>query len=123
MSLMSLPLTFVFSLLATAFADEEAEDTSPQDIDEIVVFGELELARRRALLEQEIEKLGYHKGKNKENRTVYRPDVSWKPSIVLYDDALRGIAEFFTRCEREGRWPKQLRFAIMVMISKPELGT
>ena len=77
---------------ATAFADEPAEsettssDGSKAVGDEIVVFSELDVARKRRALEQRIRAVGYKAGVRKENRTIYRPETAWKPTVVVYDD-------------------------------------
>lgn len=54
--------------------------------DEIVVFGEREIVKRRRALDRRIRAAGYRPGIQKDGRVVYRPEVVWKPTVVVYDD-------------------------------------
>lgn len=59
----------------------------PQGLgDEIVVFGEREIVKRRRALDRRIRAAGYRPGVKKDGRVVYRPEVAWKPTVVVYDD-------------------------------------
>ena len=62
-------------------------DTEPIAGEVITVVGEQEVARRRGLLNAEIKRLGYRAGVKKEDYTLYRPQIPWKPSVVVYDEA------------------------------------
>ncbi|MEC8423483.1 MAG: hypothetical protein VX000_06875, partial [Myxococcota bacterium] len=64
---------------------QDAEEASNPD-GEIVVFGELQVAARRAELDREIRQLGYRSGVRQDGRTVYRPDDPWKPTVIVFDD-------------------------------------
>lgn len=68
----------------------EAKDTQPQEkiysaSEEIIVYGQKEVARRRKILEQNLQKNGYRDGKRKGDKVVYRPETIWKPSVFVYD--------------------------------------
>ena len=52
---------------------------------EMIVFGEREVDVRRQKLENQLYAEGYREGIKKEGRTVYRPETSWKPSVVVYE--------------------------------------
>ena len=52
---------------------------------EMIIFGEREVDIRRKNLDDHLYRSGYREGIEKEGRTVYRPETSWKPSVVVYD--------------------------------------
>lgn len=58
----------------------------PAGGEEIVVFGDIQVATARKKLDRELKALGYQPGERKEGRTVYRPESNWKPSVIVYDD-------------------------------------
>jgi len=62
------------------------ETEQPVASEEIVVHGDLEIARRRAALERGIRNLDYQPGKRKGDTVVYRPYSPWKPSVVVHDE-------------------------------------
>lgn len=53
---------------------------------EIVVFGDLEVARKRQAVINDLRQLGYRDGKRKDGYTLFRPESPWKPSVRVYDD-------------------------------------
>jgi hypothetical protein len=59
---------------------------APAGGEEIVVFGDIQVATARRKLDRELRALGYKPGERKDDRTVYRPESSWKPSVIVYDD-------------------------------------
>ena len=76
-------------------ADEESPEDSPApseeevatgEGEELVVYGELEVARRRRAVDQRLRAYGYKVGVKKEDRTIYRPEVAWKPTVVVHDE-------------------------------------
>lgn len=69
----------------TSEAPGEA-DPAPSGGEEIVVFGDIQIATARRKLDRELKALGYRSGDRKEGRTVYRPESNWKPTVVVYDD-------------------------------------
>jgi hypothetical protein len=82
-------------LVARASAAEPGADVPDASIDEemivahdeeIIVFGELEIARRRAELEADLRDLGYREVKTKDGRTIFRPEVAWHPTVVIHDE-------------------------------------
>ncbi|MFT5679996.1 MAG: hypothetical protein ACI8RZ_000901 [Myxococcota bacterium] len=85
-------------LVSMASAEEpDTEDSSFEDPiineemivgadEEIIVFGELEIARRRGELESDLRDLGYREAKTKNGRTTFRPEVAWHPSVIIDAD-------------------------------------
>ena len=69
---------------ADTSALEEAINTGAGE--EIIVYDDLEIARRRAKVDQDLRNLGYRAGTKRDDRTIYRPEVPWKPSVVVYDE-------------------------------------
>ena len=53
---------------------------------EIIIYGERELAQKRGLLDSQLQDQGYTVKKRTDDRTVYRPVVYWKPSVIIYDE-------------------------------------
>lgn len=70
---------------ASPAVSEQAADVGPP-AEEIVVFGELEVARERQQVINDLRALGYKPGKRKDGYTVFRPESPWKPSVRVYDD-------------------------------------
>jgi hypothetical protein len=81
---------------------------------EIVVFGELELAKQRALLERDLRALGYRPGKRKEGETVFRPEVAWKPTVVIHDEGFVIIKRTPPRFESYVKSESKLRYLACV---------
>lgn len=81
--------------LALAAAAGPARAQEPSSVlarteagEEIVIYDTLEIQRRRAELEALILDQGYRAGIRKDGRTIYRPQVPWKPSVVVHDDGI-----------------------------------
>lgn len=78
------------SILALAYA-EESTDESPDEAsteeadDEIIVYGQREVDRRRTILDNQLESNGYRQGIRRGDRVVYRPETVWHPSVIVYD--------------------------------------
>lgn len=53
---------------------------------ELVVYGELEVAKRRRALDHRLRAYGYRNGVKKNDRTIYRPEVAWKPTVVVHEE-------------------------------------
>jgi len=90
-------LFFAVVGLGTVVQADESEEVDPPAApavsdeseavgEEIVVYGELEVVRRRRSLDRRIRATGYRPGVKKEDRTIYRPEAVWKPTVVVYDD-------------------------------------
>jgi len=92
-------LMAALALLSTAPGAARAEEDVAEDSDapeddeagvvegkELVVYGELEVAKRRRALDQRLRAYGYKSGVKKDDRTIYRPEVAWKPTVVVHDE-------------------------------------
>jgi hypothetical protein len=98
-------------LIASARAEDGApvEAAPPDDPVEIVIVeGDLRVARERAELEAAIQDLGYRGGVNKGDRVVFRPEIAWKPTIVLYDDGRIALKRSPVRFGLDDDLPKGL---------------
>jgi len=74
---------------------------------EIIVFDELEIARRRAHLDQTLMGLGYQAHRRTRDGTLYRPDVAWHPTVVVHDEGFVVLKRSRIRMEplMDGRTP------------------
>ncbi|MCB9781312.1 MAG: hypothetical protein H6742_22280 [Alphaproteobacteria bacterium] len=74
-------------LPSPAVEEEPPPDAMPGEAGEtLVIYDQAEVARRRKALEQQIRELDYRVGKDKGDRTIFRPEVPWKPSVIVHDD-------------------------------------
>ena len=78
--------------------------------EEIVVFGELEVARRRALVARDLRGLGYRAGRREQDRTVYRPAEPWRPTVVVHDEGFVVVKRSPVRFEPWLRGRSKLRY-------------
>ncbi len=63
----------------------DAETPTTNANEEITVYGQREVDRRRSVLDRQLENNGYRQGKRKGDKVVYRPETVWHPSVVVYD--------------------------------------
>lgn len=70
---------------------------------ELVVFGDLQVAARRAELDQGLRQQGYRVGIRKDGKTVYRPEDPWKPTVEVYDDGFVRLKRSPVRFEPPGQ--------------------
>lgn len=67
-------------------ADHVDEEIVVEADEEIVVYGDLIIARTRGELIKDIRRLGYRPGDRKDGKTVFRPEEAWRPTVVIHDD-------------------------------------
>lgn len=94
-------------------APPNTEDISSEDgSGEIIIYGERELARKRAALDGQIRAQGYSTVKKAEGRTIYRPDIAWKPSVIVYDEGYMILRRTPVRFEPwiQGKKDNKLRY-------------
>ena len=77
-------------LLAKQVAANENSSTDQEDDtleadEEIIVLEESEIQRRRNQLDVNLRKTGYREGIRRNDKVLYRPEVVWKPTLVVYD--------------------------------------
>jgi hypothetical protein len=70
---------------------------------EVVVFGDLQVAARRAELDQGLRQQGYRMGVRKDGKTIYRPEDAWKPTVVVFDDGFMRLKRSPVRFEPPGQ--------------------
>lgn len=94
---------------AAAADDDAPPPASPPPVaevaaptDEIIVFGDLEIARARRQLDADLRAAGYREGRRRDGVTVYRPNVAWKPSVFVYDDGFAVVRRSPVRFEPPG---------------------
>ena len=76
-------------LLAILAAIAEDTGTPPEEEsadEELIVFGDLAVQQRRAELGSTLEQMGYREAKRRGDRSIYRPEVAWHPSVVVDDE-------------------------------------
>jgi len=109
---------FLLSLILLVLADdptveEDSSDKNEEEIEadeEIIVYGQSEVDRRRNLLDKNIRANGYRIGKKRQDKVFYRPEVVWKPTIVVYDSGFIDLRKTPPRFEpwirgyRENKW-------------------
>jgi hypothetical protein len=97
-SLAALLLAGALARASVAFAEDGVEPPQKTETDaevtvvddgadgELIVFGDLQIAERRKVLDRSIREQGYRSGERKDGRTVYRPETPWKPTVIVHDD-------------------------------------
>jgi hypothetical protein len=69
---------------APAAAKEKIEEDDDVDAT-IIAIDDMEVAKKRGALDRRLRDMGYKRGKRKGDQTIYRPEVLWKPSVVVHD--------------------------------------
>ena len=64
---------------------DEPEASSPTE--EMIIYGEQEIARRRGEVIQNLRHLGYREVRRRDGKTVLAPELPYRPTVVLDDDA------------------------------------
>lgn len=64
---------------------EEKSNNAVKVDAEIIVYGENEVHRRRQLLDKQLTNRGYRPGKVRGDKTIYHPDIVWKPTVVVHE--------------------------------------
>ena len=101
------------SLAGFAHAEDSSsvEETQPDTVtEEIIIMGELEIARKRAQVIRNLKGMGYREGKTKNGRTVYKPDTAYHPTVILDDDAWMRIKRTPIRIDPPGAKDNRLRY-------------
>ena len=91
---------------APASAASGPDVADPIAVDgEVIVFGDLQVAARRAELESQLRRQGYRTGDRRDGHTVYRPEDAWKPTVIVYDDGFIRLKRSPVRFEPPGYKP------------------
>lgn len=82
--------------------DQNEDEDAPSADGEIIVFGDLQVAARRAELDRELRQQDYRPGERRDGHTVYRPETPWKPTVIVYDDGFVRLKRSPVRFEPPG---------------------
>lgn len=109
-------LALTWGLAGPAVAADPAADPAPPPApaaeepgETIIVYGERDIARKRAVLERDLRRLGYT-AHDKDGYTVYRPDDPWEASVVLYDQGFMMVKRSPVRFEPPVKGHSTLRY-------------
>lgn len=77
------------ALMGVGAAQADTGDPEPQPAarEEITVYGDAEILRRRGEVIRNLRHLGYREARRSNGRTVMVPKVPYKPTVILDDDA------------------------------------
>jgi hypothetical protein len=85
------PEEIVEALPSEVAAEDEpsvpATDPVEEVHEELLIEEDIAVERAKAQLDRRIRDLGYREGEIKEDRVIYRPNVVWKPSVIVHDEA------------------------------------
>lgn len=90
--------------------DTEEPPTGEQAGEVVIIYGEQEVLRLRAELDQVIRDGGYREGKRRGDKTTYRPETPWKPSIVIQEEGLVTLERSPVRFMAPGRRENPLNY-------------
>ena len=94
----------LWSMVASADAGS-TDDTGappPTPVEEMTVYGEQEILRRRGELVRNLKHMGYREGRRRDGRTVFVPHVPYRPTVILDDDAWMEIKRTPVRVDPPG---------------------
>ena len=110
----SLAASLLLLLLSGSAAAEEEATSGGSDAstpsEEMVVFGDLEVARRRQMVINNLTALGYREHRRKDGRSIFRPSTPWKPSVLMDDDAYIVLRRTPVRIDPPGDKDNKLRY-------------
>lgn len=86
-----------------AAAPPPAAERAAEPDETLIVYDELEVQRRRNELTAALRAEGYLEGKRRGDRTIYRPEDAWKPSVEVHEDGLLTLHRSPVRFEVPGR--------------------
>jgi len=110
-----MPFNFLVSslvFLANPVAADtgEAPEEPPPASEEIIIHGQMEIARKRAQVIQNLKHLGYREAARKDGRSIYRPKAPYKPTVVVDDDAWIHVKRSPVRVDPPGKKENKLRY-------------
>ena len=103
--------SLLLSLAGSARASDDtggAETEPPAE--EIIVYGEMEIARKRAKVIQNLKHLGYREATRRDGRSIMRPEAPYKPTIIVDDDAWMHVKRSPVRIDPPGKDDNNLRY-------------
>jgi hypothetical protein len=112
----SSPVASLLLLLLAGTARAESEEEKPEPskdrapTEEMTVIGDSEVARRRQAVINNLRVLGYREHRRKDGRSMFRPDIPWKPSVLMDDDAYIVLRRTPVRIDPPGKKDNKLRY-------------
>jgi hypothetical protein len=97
------------TLLLAASAGAAAEEGDPSN-EEMVVFGDLDVARKRNDVLENLKAIGYRKRRTRNGRTLMVNDIPWRPNVVLDDDGYVFLRRAPVRIDPPGNKDNKLRY-------------
>ena len=97
----------------TVFANDDNEDNDQSvdaPVEEVIVHGEMEIQRKRDKVIQNLRHLGYREVRQKDGRSIMRPSVPYKPTVVVDDDAWVHVKRSPVRVDPPGKKDNKLRY-------------
>jgi len=105
--------SLLFFLSGPVFANEDSADgegDGAPPTEEIIVHGEMEIARKRAKVIQNLKHLGYREATRRNGRSIMRPAVPYKPTVIVDDDAWIHVKRTPVRVDPPGKKDNKLRY-------------
>ena len=92
------------ALIPAARADTGSpeQSTAASPTEEMIIYGEQEIARRRGEVVQNLRHLGYRELRRRDGKTVFAPKVPYRPTVVLDDDAWMQVKRTPVRIDPPG---------------------
>lgn len=101
-------LLLTLALSDPARADEPTAPTTPGE--EVIVYGQAEIRKRRQELDQRLRNMGYKAVKQEDGKTVYRPEVVYYPSVIIDEDGYAILKRSPVRFIPPGKGDSKLRY-------------
>jgi len=97
-----------------ARAQDESNSDQPSDapavVEEMIVLSDMEIARKRQAVINNLRSLGYREHRRKDGRSMFRPHSPWKPSVLMDDDAYIVLRRTPVRIDPPGNKDNKLRY-------------
>jgi hypothetical protein len=98
----------LFSSMSSAA--EDTETTGPPPAEEMIVFGDLEVSRRRGEVLQNLKALGYREKKRRNGRSLLVHNIPYRPNVLVDDDGYIVIRRAPVRIDPAGEKDNKLRY-------------
>ncbi len=103
--------SLVASLLLLLVAlPSRAEETDPKSDEEMIVFGDLDVARKRGAVIDNLRSLGYRIRRQKNGRALLVNNVPWRPNVLLDDDGFMVLRRAPVRIDPPGNKDNKARY-------------
>ena len=106
---------------ATAVVDDTAPEKSNQSTadeadeadeanEEMIVLGQLQVARTRQMVVTKLQRMGYAEVKRKNGRSILRHRAAYKPTVILDDDGWVSLKRSPLKIDPPGKKSNKLRY-------------